>query len=250
MVHNINFEEEGDRLIDLFKELEQTIRNQCQKFGIKTERETIDSLICKLSERNKIVKKYKNDLDLIRNVRNLNTHQRVDKYKYVVCPSPEINDKLENMIKEIKNPPMIYDSKMCVKRQDMYCKDINDSVYETIKIMSEKLYTHVPIFENDSFIGVFSENTLLDIVRLETGIVLDENTKFSTIRDALKIENHSMESFEFVSRKRNVYDVEDLFKDYFSRHKRIGCIYVTENGRKEETVLGMLTAWDVLGNES
>lgn len=105
----------------------------------------------------------------------------------------------------------------------------------------------MPIFENNKLVGIFSENTLLDIVRLEQGIVLDEDTNFSIIRDALKIENHSIENFEFISRKRNIYDIEDLFKDYFSSHKRMGCVYITENGKKEENILGMLTAWDVLG---
>lgn len=248
MDYNVNFDEEGDRLIGLFKELEEVIKNECRKTGIITDNKGISSLIDILSQKNSVVRKHKNELNLIRDVRNLNSHQGAKKYKYLVCPSPEINTKLENIINEIKNPPMIYDSKMCVKKQNMYCRNIDDSVYETIKTMSEKLYTHVPIFENNKLIGIFSENTLLDIVRLETGILLDENTNFYAIRDALKIENHSMESFEFISRRKNIYDVEDLFKNYFSSHKRVGCVYITENGRKEENILGMLTAWDVLGN--
>ena len=104
------------------------------------------------------------------------------------------------------------------------------------------------IFEENKLVGIFSENTLLDIVRLETGILIDEKTNFSSIKESLKIDNHSMESFEFISRRKNIYDVEDLFKNYFSSHKRVGCVYITENGRKEENILGMLTAWDVLGN--
>lgn len=248
MDYNVNFEEEGDRLVSLFKELEEVIKNECKKIGIITENKDISNLINNLSEKNNIIRKHKNELDLIRNVRNLNTHQRVDKYKYVVCPSPEINTRLESIINEIKNPPMIYDSKMCIKRPNMYCRNVNDNVYETIKTMSERLFTHVPIFEENKLVGVFSENTLLDIVRIQTGIILDENTNFSSIREALKPERHSMESFEFISRKKNIYDVQNLFKNYFSTHKRVGCVYITENGRREETILGMLTAWDVLGN--
>ena len=89
---------------------------------------------------------------------------------------------------------------------------------------------------------------MLDIVRLESGLILDEKTSFYSIREALKIENHSMEKFEFISRRRNIYDIEELFKNYFSVHNRIGCVYITEHGRKDENIIGMLTAWDVLGN--
>lgn len=159
-----------------------------------------------------------------------------------------MNNRLEKIINDIKNPPMIYDSPICIKRKDMCCKTINDSIYETIKIMSKKRYTHIPILENEKIIGVFSENTLLDVVKCDTGIVLDENTKFTSIEQFLKMEKHSMEEFIFVSRRKNIYDIEEMFKDYFSKNKRIGCIYVTENGKDTENILGMLTAWDVLGN--
>ena len=114
--------------------------------------------------------------------------------------------------------------------------------------MVEKTYTHIPIIENGVVQGVFSESTLLDIVNAESGIVLDQNTKFIDILEYLKLENHSTEDFIFISRNKNIYDVEDLFKDYFIRRKRLGCIYITESGKANESVLGMLTAWDVLGN--
>ena len=247
MNNNINFEEEGDKFLNLFKQLEKAIEEECQKVGIETYHKEISYLINKLSEKNNIVKKHKNELDLIREVRNTNTHNIIGKSKYVVYPSPEINIRLENIIDEIKKPPMIYDSSICIKRQAMYCRTLKDSIYDTIKEMTKKLYTHVPILENEKLVGIFSENTLLDIVNIESGIIIDEMTSFSDIKNAIKIENHSMEDFEFISRRKNIYDVENMFKDYFSRNKRLGCVYITQNGNKNENILGMLTAWDVLG---
>lgn len=103
MINNVNFEEEGDRFIELFKEFEDTIKLECEKYGIKTERENIGSLIFKVSEKNNVVKRHKKDLDLIRDVRNLNTHKSADKYKYAVFPSPEINTMLEKIIYSCAN---------------------------------------------------------------------------------------------------------------------------------------------------
>lgn len=249
MEEKVNFIEETDRLMQLFKEFEKVIRQKCRELKIVTNNASIESLINKLSEKNNYFRRNKDEIDIIRKVRNINSHNGGETYKYVVCPSPEINDRLEKIINDIKNPPMIYDSPICIKRKDMCCKTINDSIYETIKIMSKKRYTHIPILENEKIIGVFSENTLLDVVKCDTGIVLDEDTKFTSIEQFLKIEKHSMEEFIFVSRRKNIYDIEEIFKNYFSENKRIGCIYVTENGKDTENILGMLTAWDVLGNE-
>lgn len=244
----VNFTEEGNKLIDLFKELEEIIRKKCNVSGIITENTTLDFQIKELSKKNSVVRKYQDELMIIKQVRNINTHQRNDKYGYVVCPNPDMNIKLKTIIDEIKNPPTIYNSNICVKRQNMYCRNIDDTIEETIKVMIEKVYTHIPIFENDVLVGVFSENTLLDIVNKETGILIGKDTTFRAFQDYLKIENHSSEEFKFISRNKNIYDIEDIFKDYFTRNKRLGCVYITENGKENEKILGMLTAWDIFGN--
>ena len=186
---------------------------------------------------------------IIKQVRNIHTHQRNDAALDCVCPNPDMNIKIKNIIDEIKNPPTIYNSKVCVKRQNMYCRNIDDTIEQTIKVMVEKIYTHIPIFENDKLVGVFSENTLLDIVNKESGIVISNDTRFKEIQKNLRIENHSFQEFKFISRNKNIYDIEDIFKDYFTRNKRLGCVYITENGKENEKILGMLGMYLVTNNK-
>ena len=47
----VNFVEEGDKLITLFKELEEVIRKECNSKGIKTDYMNLDSQIRKLSKK-------------------------------------------------------------------------------------------------------------------------------------------------------------------------------------------------------
>lgn len=248
MDYNVNFKKEGDRFIRLFKEFEGILDAECEKAkisitGLKTE-DKIKALVSK----NSIIRNNKKILDLMRRARNVDSHELDGRYEYVVCTSPEINDKFESIINELKNPPFILDSKACIKRQNIYSRNLNDNIYETIKEMTNKLYTHVPIFDDGKFVGVFSESTLLDMVNLEGVILIEEDMTFKNIKEALKVEKHSMEDFIFIPRTKNIYEVEDIFKNYFSNQKRIGCIYITANGRPGESILGMTTAWDVLGN--
>lgn len=130
----------------------------------------------------------------------------------------------------------------------MYCKNLNDDINSTIKDMIEKVYTHIPIIENNILKGVFSESTLLDIINKDKGIIIDKSTQFKEIEEFLKIENHTSEEFIFISKNKNIYDIEEMFKNYFSKKKKIGCIYITENGKSTERILGMTTAWDILGH--
>jgi len=249
MDSNINFENEADKFLNLFKILEEVIRDECQKKGIDARNEvSIGQLINKLSEKNNIIKRHKNELDIIRDIRNILTHKSGKVYKNLITPSPEVTDNLENIIREIKNPPQIYNSPICIKKDKMYCRNLYDNIYETIKEMTNKLYTHVPIIENGKLIGVFSENTILDIVNSDGKVIIDETMKFEEIKEFIKIENHSMERFEFIAKDKNIYEVEEMFEKYFKQNKRIGCIYITDKGKKDEKIIGMLTAWDVLGN--
>lgn len=244
----VNFTEESEKLNKLYKEFEETIRNKSRNIGIYVEGLTMEELIKKLALKNSVVKRYKNEIDTIRRVRNLNTHQRNDKYEYVVCPNPDMNIKFRKIIDEINNPPTIYNSNMCIKRNYMYCKNLNDDINSTIKDMIEKVYTHIPIIENNILKGVFSESTLLDIINKDKGIIIDKSTQFKEIEEFLKIENHTSEEFIFISKNKNIYDIEEMFKNYFSKKKKIGCIYITENGKSTERILGMTTAWDILGH--
>ena len=41
MLDNVDFKKETDKFIDLFKELEQVIKTECEKNGIRTENENI-----------------------------------------------------------------------------------------------------------------------------------------------------------------------------------------------------------------
>lgn len=72
----VNFTEEGNKLVELFKELEEVIRKKCGLVGIKTDNVSIDSQIKELSKKNSVVRRYQDDLLIIKQVRNINTHQR------------------------------------------------------------------------------------------------------------------------------------------------------------------------------
>ena len=114
----VNFTEESNKLTNLFKELEGTIRNECRKVEISTEGVSTANLISELAKKNNVVKKYENELNTIRRVRNIIIHPNDNTYKNegTVCPNPEMNIRLRNIIDEINNPPTIYNSNMCIKK--------------------------------------------------------------------------------------------------------------------------------------
>ena len=63
---NVNFVEEGARFIDSFKKLEGVIREKCELIGIETERANTSDLIRELSKKNSVVRRYKDELMIIK----------------------------------------------------------------------------------------------------------------------------------------------------------------------------------------
>ena len=115
--------------------------------------------------------------------------------------------------------------------------------------MKENVYTHIPVLDNKVVIGVFSEKFFLGALT-EVEIIYDKfTTRFNDefIFKHCLIDNHVTEVFEFVSKNTYLEDVKEMFKKSFSQHKRLSLIFITEHGRKDEKLLGIITPWDVLG---
>lgn len=77
-------------------------------------------------------------------------------------------------------------------------------------------------------------------------VEIDENTLFKDIKDFISF-NNSKEIIKFASRNRLYDDICLEFINEFKKGSKLSCVLVTENGKEEEKVIGILTAWDILG---
>lgn len=102
----------------------------------------------------------------------------------------------------------------------------------------------MPILDEGKVVGVFSGSTLMNCVLFEH-INFTEETTFRDIRDRLTFDQHPSETFRFVARDELVSKISDMFDETLRQEERIGMIFVTEHGKTDEELLGIITAWDV-----
>lgn len=120
-----------------------------------------------------------------------------------------------------------------------------------MKEMSEKIYTHVPILNSqNSVIGVFSENTIFSYLLDEEIIEIPRDMKFKDLSKYLDTDKHLSEVFKFIKLSSEISKVKDIFGNELKENKRIGMIFITQNGKKEEPLLGILTPWDLAGEQA
>ena len=150
--------------------------------------------------------------------------------------------RLDGIIEEIKHPFKVYDK----STKNVYSANLNDNVREKMKMMMENNYTHIPIYDNNKLVGIFSEGVLFIYLYENEIVEIDENTLFKDIKDFISF-NNSKEIIKFASRNRLYDDICLEFINEFKKGSKLSCVLVTENGKAEEKVIGILTAWDILG---
>lgn len=239
----------SEEFLELFKKLEELSKKKyLELFHINAsemDRKPFKDVIHELGMNGvtPFSKKY-NIIYYCADVRNVCSHIKKINDEYVVSPNEYLVKELKSIINEIENPIKLISIAIPIKK--IYKRDIEDSIKQTIKIMNENTYTHVPIFDKGLIIGVFSENAMFNYINNEEIVAIDEHISFENMLPYLNIENQT-ESILFLQKDILVDDVIKKFKDNFKSNEKLACIYITDNGKQSGNLLGMITSWDILG---
>ncbi|MDO4206288.1 MAG: CBS domain-containing protein [Lachnospiraceae bacterium] len=223
-----------DQFLDLYKKLENTANTHYHIRGS-------GSAIAKLQRRQEFSNIHQ-ELDYIRDVRNLLTHRpRIGEF-YAVEPTDAMLSLLEKLIDRLEHP--LSAIRIAVPLEEVLSASLDSPVLDSLEKMYKRAFSHMPILEDGKVAGVFSGSSLMNCV-LYKHIMFSGDLKFRDIKDTFTFDQHPSETFRFVSRDTLVSDISDMFDETLQQEERIGMIFVTENGKSDEELLGIITAWDV-----
>ena len=189
-------------------------------------------------------KKFEKDINLIRKIRNLLSHGECKgEGKTAIEINENIIEKLKEIISLLENPPLI-ESRYIT---EMFVVDLEEKLENLIKTMNEKKISHVPVLDKDKkLVGVFSENTIFSKLSDDEIIEIGKEYKVKDYEKYIKLENHSSEYFDFIKRNEELASAQNLFNKSIKKDKKLVMLFVTENGKKTEKILGIITPWDLL----
>ena len=111
-------------------------------------------------------------------------------------------------------------------------------------IMKEKLNTHVPVYNSAwTFVEMLSESTIAYWIADQIGDNGEVHLEHVKVGD-VPLEN-SNDLFTFVDEEKSVYDIEALFAEKRAAKKRLWAVFITQHGREDETITGIVTMMDV-----
>lgn len=231
------------KFISIYNELDKFMRKY-----LNENNEIPNSVLIKeMAKINKVFYKNKDDLLEFSRLRNAIVHNPNKKDADPIAEPHEFIVKKFQNIKNIVISPPIALKAIAIKAQDIFTAKMNDNAFEVMKKMNENTFTHVPIIESNKLIGVFSENTIFSFIVKNEEVIIDKDYLIKDFAEFIPNESHVSEYFEFVPREALVVDIEDIFRKGLNGRKRIAAIFITETGKQNESLLGLITAWDLAG---
>ena len=188
------------------------------------------------------------DLDLLREIRNILSHNAGSGGEPVVEPSDEMLRRLDEIIAYVKRPHRAAD--WGTPADKIFRAHPGDIVVQVMKGMYKGGYSHVPVLEKGSVVGVFSVKALFDFLA-ERGLSgVDDGLRISDLGGHIRFEERAGERYMFAAADTSIVEVRHMFQKHTERNRRLSAVFVTENGVSGGQIICMITPWDVLSDQT
>jgi len=226
----------SEKFLEKFKKLEKSLREMVNK----PKYIPFWELVKEARKINPVVEEYQEDLRELAELRNGIVH--TPKGKIIAEVSDFAIELIQEIYQKITKPPTAFE----IASRPVYCCQLEDSLLSQLKVMREKIYTHVPVYNGEKFVGVLSENSIFNwYCDVGQKISISSKTKVKEIKPYLDIHNRENEYFEFVKKDENAYKIKKWFSQAIKKNKRLGAVFVTKDGTPKGEMLGIITAWDL-----
>jgi CBS domain-containing protein len=190
-------------------------------------------------------KRWREELNLCRDIRNLLSHHSELDGGAVIEPSEAVIKTLKTIVNYVEHPVVAAD--IYIPLSQLFVTRPDASVRDVIVTMDEKGYSHVPIVEGRCLIGVFSASTVFSYIRGDNGNVRRPDVmRISDFAAYTPPDKHSTECFRFMRPSENCRTISEAFSIRPPKSKRLAAIFITDNGRSDGSLMGMITPWDAL----
>ena len=229
-----------EEFIEEYKKLEEAVRRVYHV-------EQSESAISVLKSQRKF-DKYKSDIQSCANLRNFYQHNSKINNQYIIDVSMNAVEFIRFLTGLVNNREKCRDR--CIKFKDIYWRAPNDSVKETMRVMQAKLYTHIPILENNKVVGIFDENSLFTFLATngEDIFEFDDTLTFNDMKEYIKLYDREMEEFKFFGINKYLDEAIEEFEKCLNKGMRLGLMLFTASGKETDDLQGLITPWDLIGH--
>lgn len=235
MLKDIKTMKNSERFLNAFVAIEKYLRGKC---GLD-QWATFSHLLEVASKTMPEIRRYKDDLREYGELRNAIVHENRGDGYVIAEPNTTAVEAIEKIRDLIKKPPLVFP----LFKSSVLSHDINDSIGNPLKEMTDKNYSQMPILNNGKFKALLTTDT---IARWLGSNVDDDifSLKETTIGHVIEFTEYP-DNLHFVSRTTTLFKVLELFDKYEQNGKRLDALLITETGNQNDKILGIITLYDL-----
>jgi len=229
----------AERFLRAYNRIDDYLRELLE---IDRSRYGFSSVVDQAAKRYSVVRRYADDLKEFGALRNAIVHDKEFPARIIADPRPEVVEAIERLAEIILDPPRVYP----LFRREVRRLSWDDSITKPLRWIREYHYTQFPVFRERRFGGLLTSRCvaqwLADSVQ-NGGVDFDG----VTVGDVLLHDEYGGRRVAFVARDASWYDAAELFSPAREKRKaRLEAILITESGREDEELLGIITPRDLL----
>ncbi|MDV6378742.1 CBS domain-containing protein [Sporosarcina sp. GW1-11] len=193
----------------------------------------------KAKQQNALVAHYEDDLKEFGSLRNAIVHNRTGLDYAIAEPHDVIVELIELIDEKLSHPVTVKE----LFERKVHTLQAHESLAVALKLVREKKFNQLPIYEKGRFIGLITADGIMNWLagQYTEDICLE-------IPTLLDIHNHEKrkKTYRFVKSTMSVYEAEGFFKKSISSGNRLEALLITEQGGKDEKLIGIITPLDLL----
>ena len=136
--------------------------------------------------------------------------------------------------------------RVAIRAGQIFAPAPTDSVLTAVKVMQRNDYSYIPIVENHQIVGVFSTKTIMRLVAEKSSSAFSDSLTFKDITDYIRLVDEPNAHYGFINPNTTVEDVSLKFQRSKTRRVRLDMLFITDNGRSDGQLQGMVTPVEIL----
>jgi CBS domain-containing protein len=223
----------AERFINAFNAIENYLRRNLEARNFIS----FFNLIDDASQDNLIVRQYREELRLFGNLRNAIIHSDRKHGRPVADPREDVVEQIEKIVKMLLDPPLVSQHFL----NPVFSVVPEDPMVQVLHAMVEKDYSQVPIIKDGFILGMINYESIArwmaKITTLESPF---EICKKSTIEDVFKA-TQQYKNYRIIKSTTDFVTARECFIDSLGKKYLTEALIITENGRRDEPIIGIIT---------
>lgn len=196
------------------------------------------------SKYNYLFNKHRQEIDTFRYIRNTLSHNLINGDDPFIV-AKEVVDLISTYLDDVKKKVFNF----AVKKDRMQLLHYTDTLKDALEIMGNNNLSYIPLVDIDlKVVGIVTSDAIIDIFNKKDKLKVEENDKLLKYNSYFDLNNTENGFYLFVNKDIHLFELEEKIDKYHYSTSKLHIILITENGKINESILGLLTPWDIIKN--